>query len=245
MKKFALIFALVVLALGLALQFYQKLTYEPVLVQVPELETAIPVDLEGWEVEDLPLAPTMEAEEKALTILNFSDAISRSYKKGDQTIILYMAYWEPLRMPVRQVGAHTPDVCWIQNGWTCEPQNRHYEEDFYIGTQKLKPAQYGKYEKHGVIQHTYFWHIVGGKLFVARNKFGKHNRWQYITDFRDFGMNQQREQFFIRISSNKPFDSLWGDKEFQRLMGAVAKVSALDVVPDAENATQEELASAN
>jgi hypothetical protein len=63
-------------------------------------------------MEDVPLAQTEELVNTVEGRLRFDDVISRLYTSGSNQVGVYIAYWEPGKVPVRMVGVHTPDTCW-------------------------------------------------------------------------------------------------------------------------------------
>ena len=113
MRKF--IFALsalvVVAAIGVILyvRFFTKA--EPQLT-VP-LEACVPARLEGWNVEELPLAETEGMRDYIGEFLQFDQYISRVYAKGALRIVFYVAYWEPGGKSPFDAGGHNPDYCWV------------------------------------------------------------------------------------------------------------------------------------
>jgi len=229
MKKRILIGSSCVLVLisAIGAQFYQALFYVPVLTNEAPLNDTILTEIEGWTSEEIPLAETQEVKAAVSKQLNFDDAFSRIYKRGNTQVLVYVAYWEPLKMPVRSVSAHTPDICWIRNGWS--RKDRKTGIPLTVNTTAIKPAEYGLYELHGNLSYVYFWHIVGGDLFVAKNPLGVHDRMQYLTDFFEFGINQRKEQYFVRISCNIPFENIWSDPGIQALLLSISRNSGLEL----------------
>ena len=219
--------AFLVLLASFALQVYERTVHPPVYTKGDLFTDHFIENVPGWEAEDTELANTERLQEISEDVLNFNDHLYRTYKKGAKQFSLYMAYWEPLRMPVRQVGSHTPDVCWVRNGW-----EQHNPEDKVVlkdkKGRKLKPAMYREYTANGGNrQYVYFWHLVGNEVFYADNKPGQWDRMQIINDFFKFGMNQKREQYFIRLQSDKPFYQIWDDSGFQAVLESLAETVPL------------------
>ncbi len=205
-------------------------TFHPVVVtkQVP-LEELVPRDIPGWRCDELPLAQTEELKGRVLEKLDLTDYISRTYTKRDTQVILYIAYWEPLQMPVRQVGSHTPEVCWVLNGWECT----EIERDVFLpfGDTFLKSAEKRVLEvpEQRQKQFVAYWHLIDGKVFKARNRVGMWDRWNMLTDHFRFGLNQKPEQYFVRISANVPLDEVWRDPGFRVLLREVVDAVELAV----------------
>lgn len=207
-------------------------TFHPAEITKKEpLAESISAGIPGWDSRDLPLAATEQVENAALKKLNFSDHVYRSYTRGNLRVSVYVAYWEPLQMPVRQVGSHTPDVCWLLNGWECTDK----EEDVFLTLDDtvLKSTEKRSYAINGSEEYVLFWHLINGKAFKAKNQMGMWDRWNMLTDHFRFGLNQKPEQYFIRLSSNQPFEKFWNNSAFEELMDEVVRAVGL-AVPEGE-----------
>lgn len=130
------------------------------------------------------------------------------------------------------VGTHNPDSCWVNSGW--QRQKRIYSWQPSLKGQSLKPCEYGVYHKDGENTEVIFWHLVGDETNNYRQKVGWRNGLQgrierlplFLKDLKNYGLDQQREQFFIRISSNVPFEQIWDDPSFLEL---IESLSSLDI----------------
>lgn len=222
MRKALVIFALTVaLFLGTALA-YQLLLWEPEQRKTAPLAEALPAELPGWTTQDLRLADSEEMEARVEGILNFSEAIFRTYSKAGIDLAVYVAYWEPRKMPVRLVQAHTPDICWVRAGW--EVEDSRYSVPLTAMGVPLKPAEYRVMTKDPALQYVYYWHVVGDEIYINRS-IGVWDRWDPIKSLFRFGLNQQQEQFFIRVSSNRPLDEIWQDPDVQSVMHNLAELA--------------------
>ncbi len=229
---FLIVSCILVLSVAIGAQLWDA-TFHPVhYTKTEPLESFIPREIPGWQCKDLPIAQTEELKGRVLDKLNLNDHLSRVYSKGNTEVILYVAYWEPLQMPVRQVGSHTPEVCWVLNGWECTEIRNNVFFPFQNGV--LKSAEVRVLETQGNAQHVAYWHLIDGKVFKQNNKVGMWDRWNMLTDHFRFGLSQKPEQLFVRISANQPLESLWTDPGFQQLMEAVVIMSNLKV-PDGED----------
>jgi hypothetical protein len=167
---------------------------------------------------DVPLAETEEGRSAVEGILRYDDFISRSYRRGQTEVTLYIAYWLPDRMPPRMVGRHTPDRCWIQNGWTCDQRTRAVTLQGSRHT-TLQPAELGVYTlRDRITLHVAFWHLVGGKAYAYGPEQSDMVALAPLSDLRTFGLNQRQEQLFIRVASNQKFEDFWRDPGFQQLL---------------------------
>lgn len=214
-----LIAAGLVLLGALGAQLYAAFLIEPVVRKEVPLEEIPPASIPGWVVEDHPLADSPELQARVDELLQFDEALFRTYTRGTTRIGVYMAYWKPGTMPPRLVGSHSPDVCWVGNGW-----NRLQREtgvDRSSATLPLLPAEFGVYEKNGTTEHVLFWHLVGGQPWSYYSPEGGQDRIDAMTDLFTLGLNQKREQFFIRLSSNQPLDQIWQRDVVQEILQAV------------------------
>jgi hypothetical protein len=227
MKKILIAFAAVVAVTLVGVLIRQEFFYHPTTTLNEPLAEAVSADLPGWTSEDLPLANSPEMQERTEEILNFEEAIYRVYKQGDREIGVYVAYWKPKQMPVRMVEAHTPDICWVKNGWT----RREMEPGvpLAVGETELFPAEYRAYNTQdgGALTYVYYWHTVGDTLYVNRStKLGTWDRLDPIKTIFHYGLDQMQEQFFIRISSNKPFGDIFEvDPGMRELMQELADLT--------------------
>ncbi len=203
----------------------QEYFYNPEVTLTEPLDELISPDLPGWTSEDLELADSPEMQERTEQILNFTQALYRKYTQGDREVGVYVAYWKPKKMPVRLVQAHTPDICWVRNGWN--PQDREESVEMAAGETELFPAEYRSYNRQegGNLTYVYYWHTVGDTLYVNR-VVGTWDRLDPIKTIFKYGLDQMQEQFFVRISSNKPFGDLFqADPGMRELMEELADLT--------------------
>lgn len=186
----------------------------------------IPNNISGWSYEDIPLAETEEMRKHVDGILQYDSVINRRYTNGLGEVDVYVAYWKPGKMPYNFVGIHTPDVCWVEAGW-----NRLEKKvvNLELGTgRKLKPMEYGVYEKEGYKRAALFAHYVGGEV-NSYDQYGyKKGIWDKVGRFfhrvKDtlrFGVSGAKEQILVRISAEDNFDSMLKDKRFDDLLVAL------------------------
>mgnify|MGYP002622645320 CR=1 FL=1 len=220
-KAFVFLSLIVALFLGIALA-YQIFLWEPEQRKTVALTEAIPAEMPGWKVQDVPLADSEEMEARVEGILNFSEALFRTYTKPGTELAVYVAYWEPRKMPVRLVQAHTPDICWVRAGW--EVEDSRYSVPLSAMGVPLKPAEYRVMTKDPALQYVYYWHVVGDEIYINRS-IGVWDRWDPIKSLFRFGLNQQQEQFFVRVSSNRPVDEIWDDPDVQKIMRDLAELA--------------------
>ncbi len=225
MKKILLILAAAVLVTGLSLRAYFIFVPPPEPTLHRALAEIVPQDLDGWTIKDLDMAESPESSARISDFLNFDDALFRVFQKGDTFIGLYIAYWTPGKASYRWAGAHTPDTCWVQNGWSCV--DRKYSIPFKHQKTAFQPAEFGVYTKDGSEQNVYFWHLVGGESFGYKQQDG-HNIFAALIDIKTHGLNLRDEQFFIRLSSNKTIDQLKQMRGFDAILDSLSEVGLAD-----------------
>lgn len=203
-----------VLILGLGVIMYfdsphpREARWSGKLEQVLPSETEIP----GWVITREELAATPELRNVVVRALNFDDAVHVSFRRGVERISLYIAYWKPGRMPHRSIAGHTPDICWVGNGWEVLDVSPH------AAWVKNFPAEQRTMHQAGVIEHVVFWHLVGGRV----HSYGKGKPpWHAMFgDLIERGFKQREEQVFVRISATSA--SLLEDNVVELIRGKIA-----------------------
>ena len=201
------------------------------------LAQLVPANFGAWEAEDLPVSESREMTARVENLLKYDDVLSRLYKGPGIQLSLYVAYWNAGKIPVHEVGVHTPDTCWVVNGWKCTDRKSNCRKN--VNGKPLKPFEYGKYTKDGHTEYVIFWHLVGDwtnhiKYEGWRNGLrGRIERLPFLFEsFKKFGFNQRREQLFIRLSSSQPFSDLWSDPEFEEFIQKMAPLRIFEPPSD-------------
>jgi hypothetical protein len=195
-------------------------------VTVP-IEVIVPRELHGWMVRTLPIGETEELQNEIHKVLRYDAAVFRVYRRGDIEVGVYAAHWTPGKASLSDVGAHTPDTCWIVAGWNRSA--RSHGDGLCVGTRALLPPEVATFEKNSVVQHVMFWHLAGGRPIVF-DQFGWDVRWMarikrglsFVRDAVRFGLDQRCDQCFVRISSNRPIAALLRDPDFEALLEHLA-----------------------
>lgn len=224
MKKTLLILAALFLLTGLGLRAYFAFVPPPSATLKESLSIIVPEKLDGWSVEDHKMSASPESSARISDFLNFDDALFRVFTKGDTFVGLYIAYWTPGKASYRWAGAHTPDTCWVLNGWT--RLDRKYAIPLVCDGYNFKPAEFGIYEKDGLAQNIYFWHLVGGEPFSYKQE-GAPNILAALLDVKEYGINLREEQFFIRFSSNRTIEELEKMSGFKQISASLHKIGLL------------------
>lgn len=179
----------------------------------------------AWDIRSLPLANSPEMRQAVEGILQFDDAIFLHCSQPDGTAVeIYAAYWRPGKVPYGLVGLHSPDTCWINNGWTCS--SRRHAQRLEIRGRLLKPIEMGVYSLLGVSTHVMYWHLVGGRPHedyqLSGWVEGVRGYWQRLPllfrDLKSYSLNLAQQQLVVRISSTTPFVDLAKQPSFQDLM---------------------------
>ena len=187
------------------------------------LAELVPETVAGWSVETLDVADSEEMRSRVEQILRYDDVIYRSYRRGGIEVQIYAAYWRPGSVPYGQAGVHTPDTCWVNAGWSMDAKVNARE--FQCGGRSLKPAEWRCFSHGRSPLHVIFWHLVGEDVHTYE-QYGWRNGLggmidrlpNFFRDVRRYGFNLAREQVFLRISSNVPFETLLKDPAFIALM---------------------------
>lgn len=238
-KQTVLIMALAALVLvaGLGLQLVRvrdiKTGDRSTAARPIGLAERMPLAPAGWVGIDEPLGPTEFIQSAVEQNLNYDDVVNRIYRQGGRNFGLYVAYWTPGRMPVQKVASHTPDRCWSENGWTCEELRSGEELDYGAG--QLLPAYWRRFATPGGSagqQYVLYWHLVGGEPYDYGD--GHNRRPNPVKWWRDtvhYAIKGSAEQYFIRLTSDRPFAEIESDPGFQEVLGALAKLGLAAVPP--------------
>ncbi|MGB0369894.1 MAG: exosortase-associated EpsI family protein [Opitutales bacterium] len=222
MRLFLLSIPLLGLLFAIGMQVFDAVRPQPAPSITQPLAELINPEMPGWKAEDLPLAETEEMLARVDEILDFDDYVSRIYTRGNTQLILYVAYWKPGSAPIKQAHEHTPDICWVGNGWTSIKREHQIDLD-KVFVADAHPAEFRVFEKQGQTQSVTFWHIVGDQIYAnEQSRYGQISG-NFLKTLTQFGINQKREQFFVRISSNRDIRDLLKDPSTLPLLQDLAK----------------------
>ncbi|MBI2814393.1 MAG: hypothetical protein HYX71_08925 [Opitutae bacterium] len=189
------------------------------------LAERMPVTLAGWKGRDEPLGLNEATRSAAERVLNYDDYVFRVFEKDSRQVGVYIAYWAAGRMPMQKVASHTPDRCWTENGWRCE--DMRFAEPVGVGELHLRPAQWRRFTppNGAAMQYVVYWHLVGDRLYDYGTRFNSRpamDKWW--RDTLEYAFSGSEAQYFIRVTSNQPFEELKGDPGWEELLGALAKL---------------------
>lgn len=187
---------------------------------------ALPKNIAGWISRELPLGGTESVAGKARAVLNFNRYVYREYKRENRWISVYVAYWRPGQMPPHLVASHTPDQCWTSAGWKCDSFGRRSVKPGGL-RDKLKPAEWRVFRSPGGSSvHVLYWHVVGTNLYdYGGQRFNSvPHVGAWMRGAWDHFRGRQAEQYFIRLTSNRPVEEVWNEPGFQQILAALAKL---------------------
>lgn len=214
----SLAFPTVVLIFSASIQGLHQFRKQPA-AHLVHLARSIPDSIPGWRGRDVPLGANEFLSGEAEKVLNFDDAVNREFERGGETFGVYVAYWGAGKMPTQLVASHTPDRCWTENGWRC--LDMKFKQGVSIGGAALKPAEWRLFvpPEGGSPTYVLYWHLVGGRLYDYGDRFNAVPSpilwWKGAVQQVLLGTG---EQYFIRLTSNEPFDSLWSDPGFETIL---------------------------
>lgn len=191
----------------------------------PRIAEVVPRLIEGLSVADEPLGLTEAVNEATLKTLNLDDYVYRRFSRGSQSFTVYAAYWASGRMPTRLVASHTPDRCWTESGMHCV--DMRFQAPYSVREKPLLPAEYRVFTAGTDTQKTYvvYWHTIEGKLYDYGQRFNAvPDPWLWWKDTLAQAAYGSREQLFVRIASETPFEELWREPGFLEVMEKVASL---------------------
>jgi hypothetical protein len=163
-------------------------------------------------------------KEKTEQILQYDDYKYFEYRKGGDVLTLYIAYWSPGKINPKDISWHTPDVCWVMNGWTRDWYETAARREY--GGVKLKPVEDRKFSAGKQPMYVMFWHTVDGSIH-SYGTAGFNPWYSTIVDMWRYGLNIRRKQFFVRLASNVPFHDLNSDPGFVELLNSLRPFSVV------------------
>jgi len=217
MKAVSLILLMTLLLFLGAVQVFSLGQKQDVTSVGMDLGNIIPDSVDGWTCEEIPLGSSEATSESAMKMLKLDDFVQRKYSRNGQTITVYVAYWQPGKMDTRLVASHTPDRCWVENGWKCV-QTRHADVLELDGL-ATAPAEFRVFDIEGHMSVVYYWLMVNGQLYVFGNRLNSYPEpADFLRDFFREMVKGRPEQYFVRISSSLSDESLRSEPLFRQIM---------------------------
>jgi exosortase len=182
----------------------------------PSLDSLLPATAPGWDVH------TPSDLYQFSGVLGTTHLLQRTYlrnegTKGTADVTVYVAYWPAGQASVSRVASHTPDACWPGSGWVSDNSvSRHHENLPFTGT-TLAAAEYRLFHaERGNAQHVWFWHVFDGRVIDYRDPYSLPALLEIALEY---GFRRQGSQYFIRVSSNRPWSELAQDPLLREIMG--------------------------
>ena len=223
-----------VAVLGLALGFQGlKLFRETSESRGVHLESRIPARVPGWRVRKLPLGENESVRNAVVKTLNYDDVLFCEFSRSGVTVGVYVAYWGAGKMPTQLVYSHTPDRCWVENGWVCRATR--FGEPVSLAGGAKKPVEWREFIPPGGGAPVYvrYWHLADGKVYAqgARLNTVPHplHWWRDVVKDAFVG---RPEQYFIRLSANVPFETFWDDPGFAEVLRGLAGLGLPETAPE-------------
>jgi exosortase len=186
----------------------------------PALAALLPVRAAGWEV----LTPTDLY--RFSDILQTTHLMERTYLRntgpGQFTqLTVYVAYWAPGQASVSQVASHTPDACWPGSGWVAQPTTIDLETPTVTGL-LISPAERRIFKNSaGFPQNVWFWHIHDGHVISYRDPYSVPALLEIALQY---GFRRPGDQFFVRLSSNKPWREIQEEPVVREIMANLTRI---------------------
>ena len=233
MLRYINIFVGLVVAIAIYFLFFAYSTQPKSAPKATDhLKKVIPASLDGWTSKDIPLGPNEEAVRAAEKILGSNEYFNKEYTSSDGTksFVVYIAYWEAGKANGRVVTDHTPDKCWILNGWENDKSKARSDVVLKVDDMKLIPAFYRRmiYKNFStpVERFVCFWHMMDGERYDYGDSATFFNAFsfEYLKNVLLSTFRGAPEQYFIRVDSSQDILTLKEDKEFQKIIKALGKL---------------------
>lgn len=187
----------------------------------PQLAALLPASVPGWEVHDSPDLYQFSG------ILQTSNLIQRTYWRTDAAgqriqLTVYIAYWAVGQASVSRVASHTPDACWPGAGWTNQNAEGLRRQTLSVSGHALAPAEYRLFQTaSGYAQHVWFWHVFAGRAIDYQDPYSIPALLRIAVKY---GFSRQGSQYFIRISSNRPWNEFAQDPLSAEILTQLARL---------------------
>lgn len=248
MKNFLGIVSVCVGLIALACMFIPFERIQRDFVKKPEnhLKAAIPTNIGEMTSKDIPLSESEELARVTESILHVNEYLNRTYRLPDGTeFSLYISYWEPNMKDLSKASEHTPDRCWVKNGWKNIEEKKRLNDVLETDGKKLFPAYYRElsFDAGGgriFKRNVWFWFIADGERHTYLNKNDTYSvspLAYLIYSVRD-ALKGSPEQYFVRIDSDAPLESIYEIKEFKELLHCLGDLILFDKKANAASENQ-------
>lgn len=200
--------------------------------RTPHLEQTIPRQVSGWTGRDVPLGPNEFVAGEVEKILRYDEVVNREFRRGNETFGVYVAYWGEGKMPSQLVASHTPDRCWTENGWRCLEMK--FKQPLRFEGDPLLPAEWRVFAPPATSEPTYvlYWHLNDGQLYDYGERFNAvPDPLRWWQDVARQALRGNREQYFVRLTSNVPLESLWSDPGLAEILRGLGRLGLVASTP--------------
>ncbi len=168
----------------------------------PDLGNILPTPPAGWATRQTDL-------HRFTATLETDHLMQRDYVRetpdGLVQITLYLAWWPAGAVPVSLVESHTPEACWPGSGWVQQPTASRTASLVVAGRALPAPTYLFFKDRDGFPQHTWFWHLNAGRPIEQINPLSPRELLGLVWRH---GFHPSGEQLFVRVSSNRPWDTI-------------------------------------
>jgi exosortase len=181
----------------------------------PALAQLLPDAAPGWDVR------TPADLYQFSGVLGTTHLLQRTYLRNDGAkgvvdLTVYIAYWPAGQASVSRVASHTPDACWPGSGWTADSSVSAHRQSPPLDGLALAPAEYRLFHaERGYAQHVWFWHVFDGRVIDYRDPYSLPALLEIALQY---GFRRQGSQYFIRVSSNRPWTELTQEPLLREIM---------------------------
>ncbi len=232
MKKFLAIFILIFAIIGFSFSFITlNLRNE---IKAPKekghLAKLIPATIGSLHSVDMPLGETEAIAKAAKGILSLTEFMNRTYRDNDgNEFTLFISYWAEGKEALARATVHTPDRCWVTNGWKNINEKKQNADILSVNGKNLIPAYYREmtYDATGipVKRNIWFWFIANGE----RYDYGDGDNImpsipKYIENTLTDAFSNSPESYFIRIDSVNDLRTLLDNADFIRLLDSLGNL---------------------
>jgi hypothetical protein len=223
-RRWSLVLPAVALVAAVAMQGLHILR-EPPKPREPHLAAAVPLQLPGWSGRDVPLGANEFMAGEVEKVLNYDEALNREFRREGQSFAVYVGYWGAGKMPTQLVASHTPDRCWTENGWQCVAMK--FKQPGRFEGVALQPVEWRLFEppRGGPPTYVLYWHLVEGRAYDYGDRFNSTpHPLLWAKDAVQQALLGNREQYFIRLTSQEPLENLWNDPGFGEVLRGLGRL---------------------
>lgn len=170
----------------------------------------------GFRFEDEPV------DSSAIEILQTTNLINGSFIGGlDQRVTVFMGDWREKSARQMSVIQHTPDICWVRNGWNPVKLGQPDTLDVELGGVRI-PFECRVYQMPGsaIPELTIWCALASGQVLHEGGQSGAagESRYEREAAVRESGRRRAATTFLGVVKDRIPAD---GRKQFVRLSAPV------------------------